>query len=226
MDGGIYDNYADVWPRGFATLASRFPQVFMKHDCDVVPRQLILINATQTAGFWKPAGGWALLTELDALFRVIAVILQAALEPRKQPIVAGVLGSREHSLDVSFVDQSIPGTLIQNTMSPWEVVDIFIKDRPTEILTLERSERAQRVAAILEPTGDRTFWKKLAVRNSNIMTMLHALGDDPAADLLFQGYYMALTTLHIVFNYPLPEDLPTLDGYREMLYADGFDEPG
>lgn len=121
------------------------------------PRQLVLVNATQQPDpTWQPSA-LPIIGELTTLYRVVLIMLQAALEPRKQPLVAGlppgVLGTSKHSPDVSFVDQSIPGTPVDIAHSPFDVIARFHRkdtDSFTPIFTKERSERAEDVRRLLK----------------------------------------------------------------------------
>ncbi len=198
-DGGVYDNMADQWPQGFASRAGCWPDLGREHH---EPDELIVANAS--AGLeWEPFKRSAIpaIGGLLSLLKVKDVLYDQTTAQRRAGLVGrfdrAALAAREGH------PQGMRGALVHIPQHALHVPRAFRGSR----LWPERAGRAERILPLLEP--DAEAWIALAGRSTAVGTVLSALGDATAVDLLKHGYVLAMVNLHVILNYPwlgLPPD--------------------
>ncbi|MHC4696531.1 MAG: patatin-like phospholipase family protein [Planctomycetota bacterium] len=203
-DGGVYDNMAEQWARGFKNRAKRWRELEEERDA---PSQLMVVNSSARVP-WSPfkRGAIPVVGEVAALIRVNDVMYVNTTNVRRQEIVA--------SYDPLHPDESqgLPGALVQIAQSPFDVADGF---------NYGDSEPAKRAREVIAALGEknRDTWDCIARRNARVPTTLSRLGRDASALLLYQGYVVAMCNMYVIFgekDFPLLP-IPTLDDFLALV---------
>jgi hypothetical protein len=197
-DGGVYDNMADQWARGFEDRAKRWEELGRGR---LPPKQLVVVNASGRIP-WSPfrRGWFPLLGEVAALIRVNNVMYINTTNVRRQEIIDSYDPTRPHEAS------SLPSTLIQITQSPFVVAEAFAR------ATGAAADRAKAVIAVLGKA--KSEWAEIARENSRVPTTFKKLGVDVSARLIYQGYVVTMCNLHVMFGEEFPLNPSELDFKR------------
>jgi hypothetical protein len=207
VDGGVYDNMADQWARGYQNRAHNCPEVVVQAN---VPEELVVVNAS--AGMrWTPyrRGRWPLVGELFALLRDKSILYNATTAPRRRDLVDLFEYANE-------TGHGLRGALVNITQSPYRVAHAF-EDEVTP-----RGDRARTVIAALRtaevaagPAASEAGWVETARLDSAVPTVLWNLGNEVAARLAWHAYVLAMCNLHVLLDYPL-RTVPSLSTFRDL----------
>jgi predicted acylesterase/phospholipase RssA len=196
VDGGVYDNMGDQWAQGLATRKQRWPGLA---DALREPDELIVVNASAGLRFKTTAllrMPW--IGELLTLIRDKDVLYDNGTSVRRQALIARFQLSE-------LEGRGLHGALVHIPQTPYTVPRAFEHDSTNPA-------RAQRARAALNALGDaEQEWRSIAKANSEVRTVLSALGTDVAARLLHHAYVLAMINLHVLLDYPL---LPIPDRAR------------
>jgi subtilisin family serine protease/predicted acylesterase/phospholipase RssA len=187
-DGGDYDNMADQWAQGFENRARCWPDLPKKHH---EPDELIVVNASAGAEMVPMRRARIpILGEIAALWRVKDVLYDQTTAVRRQ----GLVGRFDRA---ELQKAGMRGALVHIAQSPFDVARAFA---PRE----DWLDRAVRARDVLMRLGDtHQEWEEVAAKNAAVKTSLSRLGTDVAARLLWHGYVLAMTNLHVILDYPL-----------------------
>jgi len=191
-DGGVYDNMADEWPSRVAQRAREKPDLNLR-----VPDQLIVVNSS--AGLrWSPVRRLRVpfLGEFLSLLRDIDVMYDNSASLRMQRLVQQFQSAQNHT-----------GALVNIEQSPFKLPKAYAHGSSPE---------AHRARAAIEKLGDKeNEWNRIAADNAAIKTTLSKLGTNVSAQLMRQGYVVAMANLHTVLGYPLL-NVPDVEGFEAL----------
>jgi hypothetical protein len=200
-DGGVYDNMAEQWALGLAHRKVRLgPTGLLFNDVD----ELIVLNASGSMP-WRTLGKLRIpvLGEIFALLEIVHTLYENTTSPRRTMLV-------EKFDQAERTGTGIRGCLVMIDQTPFTVADYYSR-------TAEWPERKERARAVLSSLGDtRDFWKRLVQDNRKTPTTLRKLGPDRSARLLYHGYVVAMTNLHVLLGYPLLP-IPSFDDFQEYV---------
>ena len=202
-DGGIYDNMGDQWPVGIGSRKRRWPE--HSHELHQ-PKELVVVNGSGPMG-WTPVRTLRLpvIGELFALLRVIRVLFDKTTTTRRVALVSRFDRAAKK-------ETGLKGALVMINQSPFKVAEYFLAQEA------EWPERGARARDVLHLLGrdSREQWKQIAGSNTQVKTTLSRLGTDVAASLLYHGYMLAMSNLHIILDYPILA-VPSMDRFRDMV---------
>ena len=198
-DGGVYDNLAEQWARGFAGRVRRWPEL---GDDYFEPDTLVVVNSSARVD-WMPYGrkppGWA---EVAALMRDMNVLYENTTAVRRQELTARFDRAEKRG-------SGLRGALVMIRQSPWQLASYYSGKR-VRAEWPERGARADAVIELLASEG-RKRWSELAAANAAVPTTLSALGVETSARLLRHAYVLAMCNLHVALGLPLLELPPEAD---------------
>jgi predicted acylesterase/phospholipase RssA len=203
-DGGVYDNMGDQWAQGLAGRKARWPMLASAlHE----PDELVVVNASAGLEFKST---WALRIPLVGEFLTLVrdkdVLYDNGTSVRRAALVA-----RFQLAEGS--GRGLRGALVHIPQSPYKVARFFEADRSDP----RRAARAQGALAALAALGDtEEEWEQIAKANSEVGTVLSALGTKVSARLVRHAYVLALVNLHVILGYPLL-DLPGNDRFLDLV---------
>lgn len=199
VDGGVYDNMADQWARGFDQRPPWVADDAELRDAD----ELIVVNSS--AGLeWGSLGKLRLplIGELLSLLRDKNVLYDNGNSLRRQELVARFKQAESDG-------EGLRGTLVHIPQSPFKVAAGWERDAG------EKGRRAGAVIAALDADGDRPAaekrWEEVAQANAKVATTLLPLEPAVASRLMHHAYVLAMANLHVHLDYPL---LPAPDRSR------------
>jgi len=107
--------------------------------------------------------------------------------------------------------KGLKGALVSIDQTPYKVAEFFAgsSDWP------DRAERAEGVLRLFSEE-DQQGWESLVQENSQTATTLSKLGKERSAKLIYQGYVVAMTNLHVILDYPLLE-IPQLEQFDRFV---------
>jgi len=203
-DGGVYDNMADQWARGFADRLERWPGL---EQLEQRPDVLIVVNSSSRKDWMPFRARIPLWGEVAALLRDMSVLYENTTAVRRQDLVER-FDERERT------GSGMRGCLVMIGQSPYRVADYYARAEQ-RALWPDRGRRADGVLALLGP-DDRGTWQTIVDDNSAVPTTLGALGVEHSARLLYQAYVLAMCNAHVVLGYPM-QDLPELGRFRNLV---------
>ncbi len=114
--------------------------------------------------------------------------------------------------------RALPAALVQIAQTPFGAADQFARAVGHPV-----AQRAESVIRALGPEN-RESWKEIASQNSSVATTLAKLGTTVSARLLYQGYVVAMSNLHVIFgsddgpqgDWPLLA-IPSLDRFLALV---------
>jgi predicted acylesterase/phospholipase RssA len=186
VDGGVYDNMADQWHRGFSDRQSRL----QPHGIDPYEAgELVVVSASAGLGC-DPLKrfGVPLLGELFALLRDKSVMYDNGNSLRRQDLVGRFTRGKAHP----------GGALVHIPQSPLHVPSTYLGDDDAD-----RAKRASDARAALLAVADEATWKAMADANALVPTTLVALSREVTERLLRHAYVLAMVNLHVLLGYPL-----------------------
>ncbi len=208
VDGGVYDNMADQWPRGFERLPPwRSAEPGLRNASE-----LIVVNAS--AGLeWSSQRKLRLplIGEVLALLRDKTVLYDNGNSLRRKELVAGFkLADRD--------GEGLRGSLVHIPQSPFKIPAAWEKDGG------ERGERAKAALAALrgsdvDPKAVEERWERVAKENAAVATTLFRLEPAVASRLLHHAYVLAMANLHTILGYPLLP-VPAADRFDRLARGD------
>ncbi len=200
VDGGVYDNMADQWVRGFdARLARLGTHAPAWRDAD----ELVVVSAS--AGLdWRSTGSvrLPLVGELFGLMRDNSVLYDNGNSLRRQDLVT-------RFQQAPATGSGLRGALVHIEQSPFLVPHWFAQNGDDE-------EKARAEDALEKLGQDEEAWKAIAKANAGVPTTLFALSDAVTARLLRHAYVLAMVNLHVILGYPL-YDVPPLADFEALL---------
>ena len=183
-DGGVYDNMGDQWARGFEPRLKRWPELGERRS---VPDLVIVVNASARFSWTPYHFRWIpLVNEILAIVRMNDVMYVNTTNVRRQEIF------QSYNPVTGQISDRPPGVLVQISQSPFVVAGGFqgvngpVGDRAREVLKHLGNSRAQ--------------WDTIAADNSRVATELGALGKQKSAQLVYQGYVVAMCNLYVLFG--------------------------
>jgi predicted acylesterase/phospholipase RssA len=186
VDGGVYDNMADQWQRGFAGRVGRLGGASPKSA-----EELVVVSASAGLAhdplkrFRVP-----LLGELFALKREQSVMYDNGNSLRRQDLVGKFIR-----------DEPNPsGALVHIPQSPLRVPKYYTEKDTSDPA---RTARAADAKARLLAAGSEADWKQMADANAAVPTTLVAFSSEVTARLLRHAYVLAMVNLHVHLGYPL-----------------------
>jgi hypothetical protein len=201
VDGGVYDNMADQWVRGFdARLARLGTHAPAWRDAD----ELVVVSAS--AGLdWRSTGSLRLplVGELFGLMRDNSVLYDNGNSLRRQDLVT-------RFQQAQATGSGLRGALVHIEQSPFLVPQWFAQNGDNE-------EKARAEAALGKLAGeDQAAWEEVAEADAQVPTTLVALSDAVTARLLRHAYVLAMVNLHVILDYSLG-DVPPLADFEALL---------
>jgi len=195
VDGGVYDNMADQWSRGFDDRLKRWPDLAKLEES---PDTLIVVNSSARQD-WKPfPQQLPIWREISALLRDMDVMYENTTAVRRQDLI-------DRFDQAQKAGAGLRGSLIMIRQSPFLVPSIFAQD-DQRAMWPDRASRADAVLRKLERES-KAEWQKIARENSRVPTTLKALGTEVSVRLLRHAYVLAMANLHVILDFPL-HDFP------------------
>jgi folate-binding Fe-S cluster repair protein YgfZ len=159
--------------------------------------------------FWllvvNASGGWVWrdmkaarlrsLRELAAISRVKSVMYDVTTAHRRQGLIGRFQAAEARGWGMR-------GGLVHIPQSPFRVARGFEASRDTQ-----RRTRAEQVIAHLDPQTEQD-WEQVARANTDVETVLRALGRPTTARLLRHAYTLAMCNTHVLFGWgllPVPD---------------------
>jgi Patatin-like phospholipase len=216
VDGGVYDNMGDQWARGFASRAG--DKLRAATGIGPAPENLMVVNAS-ARGDWlaaSPLMRVPVFGELVTLLREKSILYQVGTATRRTSLIDqfdAVRALREQpqtpDRDAVLAELGPGGTLLHIATSPaWTA-------RPTTVDPRFHSACA-RVAAKVAAFGDDEWVAGLAKRSSAVKTTLAKLGPADSVGLLWHGYVLAMSNMHVFFDAPLL-DVPSKARFESLI---------
>ena len=183
-DGGVYDNMADQWEQGYHSRRRRLP------DLEAVqPRanMLVVVNASKALG-WSPLRrAQGLAAEIRGLTRTVDILYDVSTSHRRQGLVTRFSAAGPEELD---------GCLVHIAQSPFSTPKAFARsgDEAT-------ASRAREALDLLEALGaGEEAWDRRAERSPQVPTVLSAVGEEAAADLLEHAFLLTALNSYVVLG--------------------------
>lgn len=199
-DGGVYNNLAEQWFIGMENRIRQNPGNPHLRPVD----DLIVVNASgRLESEAQNRLRLSLLGELLALKRIILVLYDNGNTVRSR-LAYDAFAAADRS------GRGLRGVILVISRSARAVPQDFYKDAD------DRGARARDVLVLLDEGGRREHWEDLAVRCAAVSTTLGKLGRDKAVDLVEHGYILAMTSLHVILNYPLLK-LPNRQRFEQLV---------
>jgi hypothetical protein len=187
-DGGVYDNMGDQWARGFEGRLRHWPELGRGRS---VPELVIVVNASARFPWTPYRFGWIpLVNEILAIVRMNDVMYVNTTNVRRQEI------TQSYNPVTGQISGKPPGVLVQISQSPFAVPVAF------QGVNGPVGDRAREVMSHLGNTREK--WQTIASENSRVATELGALGKERSAQLVYQGYVVAMSNLYVLFGNSFP----------------------
>jgi len=201
-DGGVYDNMGEQWPLGVAVRKRRWPELGRSLH---VPEEMIVVNASCDMGWSSVARlGIPLLGEYFTLRRVVDVLYDNTTAPRRRLMI-------QEFEQAARETGGMKGALLTIEQSPFRIPDYYVANTDWP----ERTARAKAVIEKLQES-ERRSWGAVVACNCGVRTTLSKLGPKTSAQLLYQGYVLAMANCHVLLDYPMLE-IPTLARFEKFL---------
>jgi predicted acylesterase/phospholipase RssA len=187
-DGGVFNNMATQWVDSIPIIRRLDPSLggYLEE-----PDEVIVADASaraDTRGMKRVF--LPLLGEVLAAFRIQTILYNQTLAPARRGLV------NEFEL-ANLRGRGIRGVLLQISQSPFEVPERHVGDSI-------RPDRAIRARHVIHSLGDtRDEWRGIAECNSGVATVLSKLDPTTSAMLMYQGYVLAMSNLHVLLGLPL-----------------------
>ncbi len=207
IDGGVYDNMADQWLTGLPARIADNPGLKVKSRA---VDEFIVVNSSAGPDWVPVRRSWLpIRNELTALMRAKDVQYAVSTSTRRHRLVADWDAAAQ-------AGHGTCGALVHVGQSPFEVPDHFV--HATEHWP-QRAIRAKEALSWLGDAGEtKTAWEQIAKDNRGVPTMLGRLDPDTTARLLWHAYVVAACNLHVILeDFPLPDRLPALDDFRNLI---------
>lgn len=193
-DGGVYDNMADQWFQGYRTRVARLPAL---GDAAHPPVDLLLVVNASAGWRWRSMGSSPLrsLRELTGLLRAKSIMYDATTSHRRFGLVARFEQAVARGTGMR-------GALVHIPQSPYRVARAFANDAD--------DGRRTRAAEVLDHLGadNEDAWDAATLANTEVDTVLRALGPETTVRLLRHAYTLAMCNAHVLFGWgllPVPE---------------------
>jgi hypothetical protein len=188
-DGGVYDNMADQWFQGYPARTARLPRLSALAHAPVD----VLLVANASAGWrWRPMPASPLrsLREVAGLTRAKSIMYDATTSHRRYGLVAQFEAAAAGGTGMR-------GALVHIPQSPFRVARAFAGD--------DDEGRRRRAAEVLAHLGEgaEDDWGAIARANTEVETVLRALGPATTARLLRHAYTLAMCNAHVLFGWGL-----------------------
>jgi len=200
-DGGVYDNMGDQWEAGFADRLKVWPELAAQ---GAPADELVVVNAS--GGWtWKPVRTKGrVANEVTGLGRAINVMYDVTTSHRRKGLV-----SRWRLAERDAKGQR--GVLVHIPQSPYDVPDAFAAS--TDPALQARAQAA--LVALGNNDADRRAWDQVVAANTEVGTVLGALGVGVTAALLHHSYVLAMVNTHVILGYPLL-GIPPLERFEAL----------
>lgn len=198
VDGGAYDNMADEWGLGVADRNQRWAA--LKPGLAELD-ELVVVNSSGPFDY-RPLGRLRLplLGEALTLKRDIDLLYDTTTSVRRRWL-----------FDTFVAGRTLKGAIVQISQSPFRVPQRFLASGG------EEAARAQAVLAALAGTEDE--WEARLNRTRRVKTTLSRIPAPLAADLVYHGYVLAMSNLHVVLGHPLLS-APPASWFEELVEAE------
>ncbi|MEO9239635.1 MAG: hypothetical protein ABI418_16255, partial [Jatrophihabitantaceae bacterium] len=216
VDGGVYDNMGDQWAHGLADRLRTDPE--LAGLAGEVPDDLLVVNASA-----RSDGGAApflmrvpLIGELMTLLKENSILYQVSTTTRRSSLVNEfdlVRLARELPPDgggselLAIAGQS--GTLVNIAGSPTWTRDVRRSSAAEQ-------QACEEVAAKLAEFVEQDWIEEARTRSLAVKTTLARVGRDDALALLWHGYVLAMTNLHVFYRTTL-FDIPSKQHFESLL---------
>jgi hypothetical protein len=216
VDGGVYDNMGDQWAQGFASRAGEALQAAA--HLGSAPENLLVVNAS-ARGRWSAASPLMrlpLIGELVTLLKEKTILYQVGTTTRRSSMVDHFdavrylrLQPQTPARDKVLAELGPGGTLVHIGTSPnWTA--------HAKNMTPEQTVACAAVAARVAAFGNEAWVKGMAKRSSGVKTTLAKLGRDDSVALLWHGYVLAMSNLHVFFGAKLL-DVPSKQRFETLI---------
>lgn len=203
LDGGIYDNMADQWVVGLPARRNRLKEC---KDCFATADEMIVVNGSSNVLWSSSVDSLKLpiLGELYSLLRTVNILFDNTTTTRRQSLFA--------MFDEALrKGNGIKGALVTIEQSPIRVPMMLENDKDPHV-----AARAKSALNALRMSATDDQWRDLVSRNLRVPTTFRALGPGSSADLMLQGYIVAMANLHTILDYPLLQ-VPPRDRVEQLL---------
>lgn len=216
VDGGVYDNMADQWAYGFA---NRLRQIkALDGVAGEPPGDLLVVNASaRSAGM--PATFLMrvpIIGEIMTLLREKSILYQVGTTSRRSSLI--------NQFDLVRLGRGLPpslerdellriggegGTLVHIASTPrWT--------RDAHRFSPNEQQACERVTQKLSEFADQAWIDEAWTRSLSVKTTLAKIGRDDAAALLWHGYVLAMTNLHVFYGTDL-YDIPSKQDFESLM---------
>ncbi|MBV9820815.1 MAG: patatin-like phospholipase family protein [Actinobacteria bacterium] len=215
VDGGVYDNMGEQWAQRFTERMKQTPE--LAAVAGPAPDNLLVVNASAREG-WSTAP-WLmrvpLLGELLTLLREKGILYQVGTTNRRYGLVRqfdtvrlGMALPDGPQRTALLTSAGLNGALTNIATDPWW---------PSTATLPSPSEQAAcaEVAAALTAFADRNWITEASTLANKVPTTLAKVGRDRAAALLWLGYVLTMTNLHVFFDAPLLQ-VPTRQRFEAL----------
>ena len=216
VDGGVYDNMGDQWADGFAKRFHRVRE--LNGITGEPPADLLVVNASARSD-GMPATflmRLPIIGELLTLLREKSILYQVGTTSRRSSLVdqfdlvrvgRGLAPGPER--DELLRIGGAGGTLVHIASTPTWTRDAH-RFSPTE------QQACERVTQKLSEFADQSWIDEARTRSLSVKTTLAKIGRDDAAALLWHGYVLAMTNLHVFYGTDLFE-VPSKQDFESLI---------
>jgi hypothetical protein len=216
VDGGVYDNMGEQWAQRFASRVAG--NAALAAVAGSAPDNLLVVNASAREG-WSTASALMrvpLLGELLTLLREKSILYQVGTTNRRYGLVrqfdtvrlAMALPSGPQR-DTLLASAGLNGALTHIATNPRWPSTVTLPSPPEQAACAE-------LAAKLAAYPDQSWIDQAAALANKVPTTLAKVGRDRAAALLWLGYVLTMTNLHVFFDAPL-YDLPARQRFDTLM---------
>lgn len=215
VDGGVYDNMGDQWAQGFRDRLLRWPE--LAHLAGPAPENLIVVNAS-TRRSWSPASALVripLVGEVVTLLKEKDILYQVGTATRRSNLI--------DQFDARRLAERVPADANESGLpAAVGLGGTLVHIGSTALWTRNPgasgadADACAAVVGALDAFPDQQWVHQAPQIAAGVKTTLAKIGKKPAAALLWHGYVLTMTNLHVFYGTPLLE-LPTRQEFEQMM---------
>jgi hypothetical protein len=216
VDGGVYDNMGDQWAQGFGSRVASLQQAAA--PLGSAPENVLVVNAS-ARGRWSAASPLMrlpLIGELVTLLKEKTILYQVGTTTRRSSMIdqfdtVRYLRQQPQTpeRDKLLAEVGPGGTLVHIGTPPnWTA---HAKNLPPD-----QAVACAAVAARVAAFGNEAWVRGMAKHSSGVRTTLAKLGRDDSVALLWHGYVLAMSNLHVFFGTKLL-DVPSKQRFETLI---------
>jgi predicted acylesterase/phospholipase RssA len=216
VDGGVYDNMGEQWAQRFTSRMAGNAE--LRAVAGPAPDNLLVVNASAREG-WSTAPVLMrvpLLGELLTMLREKSILYQVGTTNRRSGLI--------RQFDTARLAQALPAgpqrdALVRSAGLNGALTHIATNPRwPSTATMPSPAEQAacDQVAAKLASFSDQSWIDQTLLLSGKVPTTLAKVGRQNATALLWLGYVLTMSNLHIFFDAPL-YDLPSKQRFESLM---------